>query len=267
MLYLESELSTVDAKNEKEKPMNRNHNVSTGSLILLFVIVFVIANVAFAIAMAVMGEDAAMVKEFAMKTGIIVLVNSVLLILVDCCTGIEKKIWDRKNETDCFAGETYQLLKCSPLYFMLPIATILIDIMMVVMAWPEYQENPQALIADLMQDRKTALGFFVYAVVFHVYSIYVIFRYCGYKVYYTRTKIVVSGVFRKKNILWSEVRSIEHHYVTKKKRQELVLKTRDDKIVFRSDILNDGWEMFLSWTESLADLYQIGINGAYHSYN
>ena len=85
--------------------------------------------------------------------------------------------------------------------------------------------------------------------------------------YYTRTKIVVSGVFRKKNILWSEVRSIEHHYVTKKKRQELVLKTRDDKIVFRSDILNDGWEMFLSWTESLADLYQIGINGVYHSYN
>ena len=55
--------------------------------------------------------------------------------------------------------------------------------------------------------------------------------------------------------------------MTKKKRQELVLKTRDDKIVFRSDILNDGWEMFLSWTESLADLYQIGINGVYHSYN
>ena len=79
MLYLKSELSTVDAKDEKEKPMNRNHNVSTGSLILLFVIVFVIANVAFAIAMAAMGEDAAMVKKIAMQTGIIVLVNSVLL--------------------------------------------------------------------------------------------------------------------------------------------------------------------------------------------
>ena len=102
--------------------------VSTWNLIVLFVIVFAIANVAFAVTMIAMGGDnRAIIKEFAMTTGIMVAFNSVLLIIADCCVMIERGRWNRKSQVDCFAGETYQLLKCSAKYYVLVASTLFLD--------------------------------------------------------------------------------------------------------------------------------------------
>ena len=71
----------------------------------------------------------------------------------------------------------------------------------------------------------------------------------------------MTDFLRKKKVRWSEVKSIEYYHVSKRKREELILRTRDQKIELHSDVLRDGWMEFVNWTQVMAEQYRIPING------
>ena len=234
--------------------------VSTWNLILLFVIVFAIANVAFAVTMIAMGGDnRAIIKEFAMKTGIMVAFNSVLLIIADCCVMIERGRWNRKSQVDCFAGETYQLLKCSAMYYVLVASTLFLDFGLGSITVHGYLEDAQEVV-EWVQSGEAAFPLCI-MLFFNGYSIYAILHRCAYKVFYTRSTVGVTDFLRKKQVRRSEVKSIEYYHVSQRKREELILRTRDQKIELHSDVLRDGWMEFVNWTQVMAEQYRIPING------
>ena len=49
---------------------------------------------------------------------------------------------------------------------------------------------------------------------------------------------------RKKSIPWSDIKSIEFFYLDQYKKQRIVINLEKKKIVFRAEVLNDGWGSF-----------------------
>ena len=66
---------------------------------------------------------------------------------------------------------------------------------------------------------------------------------------------------RKKSIPWSDIKSIEFFYLDQYKKQRIVINLEKKKIVFRAEVLNDGWDHFVNWVQDMAMRYHILFNG------
>ncbi len=115
--------------------MKDKSETSTTDLIILFFLLFIISNILFAVACMLLSDDAEsnlkLIKDFAISTGSLVGINIVGLILIECFERIEKYIFRRKNQKECFGEGNFQVLRCSSRYYMLPIAVTALDMMFV----------------------------------------------------------------------------------------------------------------------------------------
>ena len=68
-----------------------------------------------------------------------------LLILIECFERIEKYIFRRKNQKECFGEGNFQVLRCSSRYYMLPIAVTALDMMFVLSFLHERNKDAQVI--------------------------------------------------------------------------------------------------------------------------
>ena len=122
-------------RQEGHSQMKDKSETSTTDLIILFFLLFIISNILFAVACMLLSDDAEsnlkLIKDFAISTGSLVGINIVGLILIECFERIEKYIFRRKNQKECFGEGNFQVLRCSSRYYMLPIAVTALDMMFV----------------------------------------------------------------------------------------------------------------------------------------
>ena len=239
--------------------MNRKNKVSTLSLVLLFLFVFVIGNISFAVICMLISDDTEsnikLIKEFVISSGTVVGINSVGLILIECFERLEKHIFKRKNSEECFGEGTFQVLRCSSRYYMLPIVSVMLDIMLVLL----FRQGSREEVHEFLQSRDSIFPL-CFILFYNLYSVYVIAHYCCYKVYYTGYLIEVDHFLRKSSFPWGEVKSIEYFYKDRYSRQRIVVRTETKKFVFRAEVLNDGWEIFVDWVQNMAVRYHILFN-------
>ena len=122
-------------RQEGHSQMKDKSETSTTDLIILFFLLFIISNILFAVDCMLLSDDAEsnlkLIKDFAISTGSLVGINIVGLILIECFERIEKYIFRRKNQKECFGEGNFQVLRCSSRYYMLPIAVTALDMMFV----------------------------------------------------------------------------------------------------------------------------------------
>lgn len=239
--------------------MNRKNKVSTLNLVLLFLIVFVIGNILFAVICMLISDDTEsnikLIKECVIRTGAIVGINSIGLILIACFERMEKHIFKRKNREECFGNGTFQVLRCSSYYDMLPIMAVMLDIMLGFL----FGQGSREEVLAFLQGREGIFSL-CFILFYNLYSVYVLVHYCCYKVYYTKYSFEVDHFLRKRSISWGEVKSMEYFYKNKYSRQRIVIHTETKKFVFRAEVLNDGWEIFVDWVQDMAVRYPILFN-------
>jgi len=107
-------------RQEGHSQMKDKSETSTTDLIILFFLLFIISNILFAVACMLLSDDAEsnlkLIKDFAISTGSLVGINIVGLILIECFERIEKYIFRRKNQKECFGEGNFQVLRCSSRY-------------------------------------------------------------------------------------------------------------------------------------------------------
>lgn len=238
----------------------KKNKVTTLYMLKVLLLIFIIGNSLYALCTFLAG-DMSSVKGFITETGIMVLLNAVLLILVECLERIERKIWNRKCQVASHGDGSYRLLKCSGGYFMLPIAAILLDIMCGVSLWREQQRDADSLMQILKSEE--IVFPICYLTFLNCISVFVILYYCCYKVYYTRHFIGMMHFMRQREFSCAEIKKITYYCQNKRHREKLILETNDKKLVLRSDILSDGWEEFMDYIKNIAMEYDIKINNTH----
>ena len=232
-------------RQEGHSQMKDKSETSTTDLIILFFLLFIISNILFAVACMLLSDDAEsnlkLIKDFAISTGSLVGINIVGLILIECFERIEKYIFRRKNQKECFGEGNFQVLRCSSRYYMLPIAVTALDMMFVLSFLHERNKDAQVMI-EFFQGRDGIFPLFCMGF-FNIYGVYVLAHYCCYKVYCTGYLLEVIHFLRKKSIPWSDIKSIEFFYLDQYKKQRIVINLEKKKIVFRAEVLNDGWDL------------------------
>lgn len=137
-------------RQEGHSQMKDKSETSTTDLIILFFLLFIISNILFAVACMLLSDDAEsnlkLIKDFAISTGSLVGINIVGLILIECFERIEKYIFRRKNQKECFGEGNFQVLRCSSRYYMLPIAVTALDMMFVLSFLHERNKDAQVMI-------------------------------------------------------------------------------------------------------------------------
>lgn len=250
-------------RQEGHSQMKDKSETSTTDLIILFFLLFIISNILFAVACMLLSDDAEsnlkLIKDFAISTGSLVGINIVGLILIECFERIEKYIFRRKNQKECFGEGNFQVLRCSSRYYMLPIAVTALDMMFVLSFLHERNKDAQVMI-EFFQGRDGIFPLFCMGF-FNIYGVYVLAHYCCYKVYCIGYLLEVIHFLRKKSIPWSDIKSIEFFYLDQYKKQRIVINLEKKKIVFRAEVLNDGWDPFVNWVQDMAMRYHILFNG------
>ena len=137
-------------RQEGHSQMKDKSETSTTDLIILFFLLFIISNILFAVDCMLLSDDAEsnlkLIKDFAISTGSLVGINIVGLILIECFERIEKYIFRRKNQKECFGEGNFQVLRCSSRYYMLPIAVTALDMMFVLSFLHERNKDAQVMI-------------------------------------------------------------------------------------------------------------------------
>ena len=142
---------------------------------------------------------------------------------------------------------------------MLTIALTALDMMFVLSFLHERNKDAQVMI-EFFQGRDGIFPLFCMGF-FNIYGVYVLAHYCCYKVYCTGYLLEVIHFLRKKSIPWSDIKSIEFFYLDQYKKQRIVINLEKKKIVFRAEVLNDGWDPFVNWVQDMAMRYHILFNG------
>ena len=152
-------------RQEGHSQMKDKSETSTTDLIILFFLLFIISNILFAVDCMLLSDDAEsnlkLIKDFAISTGSLVGINIVGLILIECFERIEKYIFRRKNQKECFGEGNFQVLRCSSRYYMLPIAVTALDMMFVLSFLHERNKDAQVMI-EFFQGRDEFFHCFVW---------------------------------------------------------------------------------------------------------
>lgn len=163
-------------RQEGHSQMKDKSETSTTDLIILFFLLFIISNILFAVDCMLLSDDAEsnlkLIKDFAISTGSLVGINIVGLILIECFERIEKYIFRRKNQKECFGEGNFQVLRCSSRYYMLPIAVTALDMMFVLSFLHERNKDAQVMI-EFFQGRDGIFPLFCMGF-FNIYGVYVL---------------------------------------------------------------------------------------------
>lgn len=240
---------------EKKQKNNKDTVPSTAYLIKFLLVLVVIVNIVFVVPL-LLGGEAGMAKDLTVQTGITFFSNAVLLLFVELLERMERKRWEKKAQVDSPDGE-YRLLKCSGGYFMLPVVTIFLDLMVGGTVLVEYWKNADDLKKFLQSEEMVFPT--CYLLLLNVVCVFVILYYCCYKVYYTRHIIGSVHFLQKKKISCAEIQNIEYSCGKLGKKATLLIETKEVKLKFRSETLSDGWEEFLQFIIETAKTYDIKI--------
>lgn len=250
-----NEADRINKMKERQKK-NRNENFSTVDLIKFLLFIVILANMIFAVVMFLDG-DISEVKDFAVRTGMTFLSNAILLLFVELLERMERKRWKKKAQLDSSEGE-YRLLKCSGGYFMFPLVTIFLDVLMGAMTLKAYRNNADE-VKQFLQSEEIVFPA-CYLLLLNVVCVFVILYYCCYKVYYTGHFIGLVHFIQKKKISCAEIQKIEYSSRKQGKKVILWIETKDTRLKLCSETLSDGWEEFVKFIKETAKKYDIKIN-------
>lgn len=216
----------------------------------IIVFIFIIGNLVFGTVFFLFGAGE-FVKELAIKTGIIAIVNAIVVSGAWFIYSAVSRAWRGKSSKEMETD--YRMLKCSVGNYMLPAACCLLVLMCVGMAVSRYQE-----FLEYIREAKISfqLLFPVFMALFGIlFSFYLYYK----RVLYNNYSIKFIRFIRKDIVIrWSEIKSI---YFEKEGSGTilLTLKTRDKTYLLKSRILSDGWEDFMLCLNQMAEGYEIPV--------
>lgn len=234
----------------------KNEKNSTFDVLKYIFIIFAIGNLLYLSVMFLIG-DTSDVKEFAVRTGICVLINAALLIFTEICETAERYFLKRRSSVDFYGDGNLMLLKCSGGYAMFPAVTVLLDFIIGFMFIKQYRIDPNEIIKFFHSDEMVFPC--LYLMIINCCCVFVILYYCCYKVYYNRRYIERVSFFGKKSILCSEIKSVNYYNHADFMRRKIVVKTADDEITFYAKRVCDGWEEFSEYIMKIASEYRITV--------
>ena len=106
---------------------------------------FLGGNMIYAVIAFLMG-DMQYIPEVLTKTGVCLVIHTILLLGVTALEHIENRNWRIKNRVGTDLGSEYKTLKCSAAYYMIYVCTFLLTLMLIALLYLWYQDERETLI-------------------------------------------------------------------------------------------------------------------------
>lgn len=185
--------------------------------------------------------------EFLRQILAVTLTHAVIYGGVIVCEVIASQSWRRKSQRDDWKIKE-RVIKCTPVVYVLPIIGVLLLLMMGLLFYNitleegiEFWEEGVLTFPLLF-----LLGYNIVAVVNFLY-------YTRQRVYYSRYGFKMVSFGKSCDIPWSQVRTIV--FSSSKKKKRLTVTAAEMTIVLRSEVLADGWDDFVVWSQQMAREY------------
>lgn len=117
---------------------------------------FLGGNMIYAVIAFLMG-DMQYIPEVLTKTGVCLVIHTILLLGVTALEHIENRNWRIKNRVGTDLGSEYKTLKCSAAYYMIYVCTFLLTLMLIALLYLWYQDERETLIESYHNGGLTSL--------------------------------------------------------------------------------------------------------------
>lgn len=143
---------------------------------------FLGGNMIYAVIAFLMG-DMQYIPEVLTKTGVCLVIHTILLLGVTALEHIENRNWRIKNRVGTDLGSEYKTLKCSAAYYMIYVCTFLLTLMLIALLYLWYQDERETLIESYHNGRSDN-------------------GYCLYHIYVSCLHLLLFQIYLSKSILY-----------------------------------------------------------------
>ena len=128
-----------------KKKSTKKNDTSNSMVIKVMLLGFLGGNMIYAVIAFLMG-DMQYIPEVLIKTGVCLVIHTILLLGVTALEHIENRNWRIKNRVGTDLGSEYKTLKCSAAYYMIYVCTFLLTLMLIALLYLWYQDERETLI-------------------------------------------------------------------------------------------------------------------------